>query len=259
VVQLKAGAAASTGSQTVPTPDAGFVGIASVTVAQGATSVTAANIGALATAPRLSYTLPELRPGFSNSAAFTSVGVFSWVVPAGAFRARVRVKGGGGGGGGANSGLGGGGGGGGGYAEGFVAVTPGSAITITVGGGGGGGAIGAPGGAGTSSSFGSFLSATGGGGGAATGGAGGAGGVGTGGSTVNANGSGGGRYWPLPDGTVGGMGGSCYDTPHSQFPVGAAGLSGSGYGGGGSGGGSTSAPVYFPGGQGGVGAVFVEY
>lgn len=43
VVQLKAGTAASTGSQTIPTPDVGFVGLWAVTVANGATTVTSAN------------------------------------------------------------------------------------------------------------------------------------------------------------------------------------------------------------------------
>jgi hypothetical protein len=262
-VRLKAGAAASAGAATAPSPDAGYVGLASVTVAQGATSVTAANIRTIATAPRINYPLPTLRPGFSQSMPFvgsgTSAASFNWTVPAGVTTARVRVKGGGGGGGGANAGVPGSGGGGGGYAEGYVTVTPGTVIPITCGGGGVAGVVGGVGGDGGSSSFGTLLSATGGKGGNPAGGLPGVGGTGTGGSTINAAGSGGGLGWPLTAGTVGGMGGASWDTPHSQFPVGSAGLAGSGYGGGGSGGGSSSTPTYFNGGQGGPGAVFVEF
>jgi hypothetical protein len=44
VVSVKAGAAATTGTQTTPTPDAGFMGLCFVTVANGATSITSGNI-----------------------------------------------------------------------------------------------------------------------------------------------------------------------------------------------------------------------
>lgn len=53
VVQAKAGTAATTGTQTTPAPDAGFVGLYVVTVANGQSSVTAANISTLSTAPFL--------------------------------------------------------------------------------------------------------------------------------------------------------------------------------------------------------------
>lgn len=43
-VQLKAGTAATTGSQTTPTPDAGYIGAWVVTVAQGQTTITSGNI-----------------------------------------------------------------------------------------------------------------------------------------------------------------------------------------------------------------------
>lgn len=50
-VSLKAGAAATTGTQTTPAPDAGNVGLYSITVANGQTTVTSGNITQLATAP----------------------------------------------------------------------------------------------------------------------------------------------------------------------------------------------------------------
>jgi|SRR5450830_29314 len=53
-VTIKAGIAASTGSQTTPAPDAGYVGLYSVTVANGQTSIVAGNIAALSTAPIMS-------------------------------------------------------------------------------------------------------------------------------------------------------------------------------------------------------------
>jgi hypothetical protein len=43
VVQLKAGAAASTGSQATPSPDAGYTALWAITVANGATTITSAN------------------------------------------------------------------------------------------------------------------------------------------------------------------------------------------------------------------------
>ncbi|KAA0685992.1 hypothetical protein DTW90_34460 [Neorhizobium sp. P12A] len=61
VVQLKAGTPATTGSQTTPAPDAGFVGIYVITVANGATTITSGNISLLATAPFFP-TLPQI-PG----------------------------------------------------------------------------------------------------------------------------------------------------------------------------------------------------
>jgi hypothetical protein len=50
-IALKAGAAAATGTQTTPTPDAGYVGLYAITVANGQATVTSANIATLATAP----------------------------------------------------------------------------------------------------------------------------------------------------------------------------------------------------------------
>lgn len=132
----------------------------------------------------LDAALNAQRVAASGSVKFTTAGVTPWVVPAGVTRVFVKVIGGGGGGGKrqALAALGAGGGaGGGGYAEGWVTVTPGATISITVGAGGAGATVSNTSGAnGGTSSFGAFMSATGGGGGGVTSGAG--GGVGTGGS-----------------------------------------------------------------------------
>ena len=52
-LQAKAGTAATTGSQSTPSPDSGYVGLAVVTVAYGASSVTNSNISAYYAAPAL--------------------------------------------------------------------------------------------------------------------------------------------------------------------------------------------------------------
>jgi hypothetical protein len=56
-LQLKPGAAATTGSQVTPTPDAGFNGLWVVTVAFGAVTITSANISQFVGAPFLSAPL----------------------------------------------------------------------------------------------------------------------------------------------------------------------------------------------------------
>lgn len=53
LVQVKAGTAAPTGTQVTPSPDAGFVGLFVVTVANGQATVTAGNISPVAGAPFL--------------------------------------------------------------------------------------------------------------------------------------------------------------------------------------------------------------
>ena len=58
---LKAGIAATSGTQTTPTPDPGYVGLFVVTVAYGQTAITQANIVQLATAPFFP-TLPAVPP-----------------------------------------------------------------------------------------------------------------------------------------------------------------------------------------------------
>ncbi|MDB6104031.1 MAG: hypothetical protein JWO52_4030 [Gammaproteobacteria bacterium] len=50
-IQAKAGIAATTGTQNTPAADAGFVGLYTVTVANGQTSITSANISTVRTAP----------------------------------------------------------------------------------------------------------------------------------------------------------------------------------------------------------------
>ena len=56
----KAGVAATAGSQVTPTPDAGYVGLWVVTVANGQTTITSANISQYSAAPFLSVKLPQL-------------------------------------------------------------------------------------------------------------------------------------------------------------------------------------------------------
>lgn len=56
-LSLKAGTAATTGSQITPTPDAGFNGLWVITVPYGATSITSGNIAAYTGAPFLSSSL----------------------------------------------------------------------------------------------------------------------------------------------------------------------------------------------------------
>ncbi|RRW77601.1 phage tail protein [Pantoea dispersa] len=52
-VSLKAGVAATTGTQATPSPDSGYTGLYVITVAQGATTVTSANISVYPNAPIL--------------------------------------------------------------------------------------------------------------------------------------------------------------------------------------------------------------
>lgn len=56
-VNIKAGIAATTGSQTTPAPDAGYTGMFVVSVANGQTTITAPNISTLAGAPFVTETL----------------------------------------------------------------------------------------------------------------------------------------------------------------------------------------------------------
>ena len=57
VLTAKPGAAATTGTQTTPSVDSGYVGLYVVTVANGAGSITSGNIVTVATAPFLALTL----------------------------------------------------------------------------------------------------------------------------------------------------------------------------------------------------------
>ncbi|MCC6717372.1 MAG: hypothetical protein IT555_05765 [Acetobacteraceae bacterium] len=260
-LQLKPGVPATTGTQVAPAVDSGWVGLATVTVAYGQTTVTAPNIAPLFTAPTLAFRLPELRPGFATMQAFTAD--TSFVVPPGVTRLRVRAIGGGGGGGGNTASGGGGGGGGGGYAEGVFAVGPGQVIAVGVGAGGAAGsnasgsAAGNSGGNGGASSFGTFLSAAGGSGGQGSlaGGQGnsGPGGVGSGGS-VNMGGAAGNAGFSAGSAGYGGHGGSA--AAGGGGGAASSGLPSPGAvpGGGGAGGGGN-----FAGAAGAAGLVIVEY
>jgi hypothetical protein len=64
-IGLKAGVAATTGTQTTPSPDAGFVGLYAVTVANGQTQITSSSIAQLNTAPFFP-TLPGVPTGVRN-------------------------------------------------------------------------------------------------------------------------------------------------------------------------------------------------
>lgn len=63
----KAGAAATTGTQTTPAPDSGYVGIAVVTVAYGAATVVNANISAYSNAPFINTGMLGLIASLLNS------------------------------------------------------------------------------------------------------------------------------------------------------------------------------------------------
>ena len=162
-LQLKAGAAANTGTQTAPAVDSGWSGLYLVTVNNGQSTVTAANIVTHPAAPFLNFKLPSLTPGFSRRVAYAASTTFT--VPLGVRLIRATVVGGGGGGGGTDGTYAGAGGGAGGFASGTFSVTPGATIAVTIGSGGTGSATGASGGTGGTSSFGALLSATGGQGG----------------------------------------------------------------------------------------------
>ncbi len=71
VIQAKAGIAAATGTQTVPSADPNFTGAWVVTVAHGQTSITSANIAQLASAPFIPAKLPAI-PAAIQTAQWTS-------------------------------------------------------------------------------------------------------------------------------------------------------------------------------------------
>lgn len=252
-VQIKAGTAAATGSEIIPSVDPGFIGLAAVLVAAGATQITQSNIFPAPTTRTASWKLPDLMPGFAFSQAFTSSGTF--YVPSGVTRLRATVIGGGGAGGSVASGSGGAGGGGAG-GHGIVwlsGITPGAAVPVTVGSFGAGIANSAGANGGTSS-FGTYCSATGGTGG------------GVGSSSVNGSGS--------PGGTVSGagvyyVGSSGTDAVPGVLRGGDGGGPGGGKGGSGSangvnalgwgGGGGGASGAGMTGGSGGGGLVVVEW
>lgn len=65
-VQVKAGTAAATGTQTTPTADAGWTGLFVVIVANGQTTITAGNITQLASAPFIPVKLPGIPAAIQN-------------------------------------------------------------------------------------------------------------------------------------------------------------------------------------------------
>ena len=260
-LQVKASPPATVGTQVTPSVDAGWAGLAVITVAYGQTQITAASIAQMPTSPALQYKLPSLRPGFSQLQPFTSSGTFT--VPIGVSRLRVTATGAGASGG-SHSNLPGGGGGGGATGIRIISgLTPGSAIAVTVGAAGvapSGGATGA-GGNGGSSSFGAYVSATGGfgggGGAVSTTTGGGGGGTAVGGDLNFAGTCGTDSTIPAAKGGDGGGTGSGRGTTGYI-----TGLAAQGYGGGGGGGGAsntTGTGAGAPGGNGGPGLVIVEY
>jgi len=133
--------------------------------------------------------------GFTNMQVFSTVGTYTFTIPAGVTKIMVEVWGGGGGGSCSNNYAGGGGG----YGKGIYSVVPASNYAVTVGVGGTGSASGTDGG---SSSFGVLISATGGLGGSN-------GGVeGTSSAPFNISGGSSGGYGTAISGGDGGNGGS---------------------------------------------------
>ena len=100
-LQVKAGTAATTGSQTTPSVDSGWTGLYVVTVAYGATTVVNANISVYPGAPFLSAKLPDLPTGRLLRTVKLGVGSGTYTAGTDAKAIRVRMVGGGGGGGGA--------------------------------------------------------------------------------------------------------------------------------------------------------------
>jgi hypothetical protein len=171
VISVKAGVSATTGSQSTPSPDVGYVGLYAVTVAFAQTTITSANIVALATKPQINATLFGVQPAFAFPVSvplatqpqhavslgqistvksiqkFTASG--SYTVPDGV--TKIWVSGCAAGGGGSSSVAapgssyctGGSGGGAGQSVQRFpITVTPGQVIPVTIGNAGNGGTAG---------------------------------------------------------------------------------------------------------------------
>jgi hypothetical protein len=162
-LQLKAGAAATTGSQLTPPVDNGWVGLYVVTASYGQTAINSASITTLPGAPFLGWKLPVIRPGFASAVqSISASGTF--VVPAGVNQVEVEVWGAGSGSYASTMQLASGGGAGGGYARKRISgLNAGQTIPVTIGSGGIAGTTTATPGVGGTSSFGSYVSATGGG------------------------------------------------------------------------------------------------
>jgi hypothetical protein len=261
-VALKPGVPAASGSQATPSVDAGYVGLYVVTVTNGQTQITAANLlnTVIPSAPFITQKLPSVQR-IPSAASFAASGNF--VVPLGIGRIRVRAWGGGGGGGGASGdGSGGSGGGGGEYREGLFAVAPGSVLAVTVGAGGVGGAPGDSGGNGGLSGIGGLIQAMGGyrgvGAVGATQGLVGPGGTGGSGGHFAVAGAPGGGATAFNGAVMGGgAGGGSFGSPATFAPIGTSALAGnSGLAPGAAG---TGGVLGAAGGAGGGGLVIVEY
>lgn len=83
-IVAKAGIAASAGSQITPSPDAGYVGICVVTVANGATQLTSSNISSYSAAPKVGVKLPDVPKWVQGSS-------YSWGVDVGTANAIVAI------------------------------------------------------------------------------------------------------------------------------------------------------------------------
>ena len=73
IVSAKAGAAASTGTQTTPAPDSGYVGLAVVTVAYGATTIISGNITTYGSAPYITETLTQKISQATGDARYAAI------------------------------------------------------------------------------------------------------------------------------------------------------------------------------------------
>jgi hypothetical protein len=91
-LQIKPGIPGNTGSQMTPGADSGWVPLYQITIAFGQTSIPAASISVIPTAPFLTWKLPSLRPGF-GSGVQTFVSGGSFVVPAGVSQVEVEIWG----------------------------------------------------------------------------------------------------------------------------------------------------------------------
>jgi hypothetical protein len=162
-LQLKAGAAATAGSQVTPPIDNGWVGLYVITASYGQTAITSTSIATLPTAPFLGWKLPVLRPGFASGVQSIAASG-SFVVPPGVSQVEVEVWGAGSGSFASSTTSPSGGGAGGGYARKRISgLNAGQVVVVTVGAGGSAGSTSLPPGPGGSTSFGSYVSATGGG------------------------------------------------------------------------------------------------
>lgn len=162
-LQLKLSTSSGNSSAIVPPIDSGWIGLYSIAVQYGQTSIVNQNISCLPGAPFIYWKMPSLRPGFgSGTQTFTNSGTF--VVPAGVQQVEVELWGGGAGSFASVSGQPSGGGSGSGYARKRIAgLTPGQSVPIVVGLGGAAGSVnGTSPSVGGTSSFGTFVTATGG-------------------------------------------------------------------------------------------------